>query len=109
VTLPRARTTACRQRHPQWGLAPYDEYNTLVQEFDDRFIQPALKETPTLRVRLGKTEENINDVLSETTAELLRTFVSSANPSTGSAHTSDQVRWNALVIAAQQDDAPLVV
>jgi hypothetical protein len=82
-----------------------DQYNALVFEFYQEFVQPAAKSLSSIRVNLGKAEENLNDWMSEATAELLRTFTASANPSTGSSHPMDQERWNAFVIAAHRESA----
>lgn len=82
-----------------------NEYNAIAFQFYQDFVQPAGQNLSGIHVTLGKAEENLNDWMSEATAELLRTFTASANPSTGSSHPMDQERWNAFVIAAHRESA----
>jgi hypothetical protein len=82
----------------------YDQYNALLREFYDRFARPAAQAVGA-EVELGTPDPQIEDFLSETTANLLRSFSGIANRSI--LHPYDRKRCNEFLTAAYREDAPL--
>lgn len=82
----------------------YDEYNSIVREFHDRFAGPAAAALG-VRAQLGNPEPQIEDFLSPHTARLLFAFSRAANRSV--LHPLDRKRWNEFLTAAHREEAPL--
>jgi hypothetical protein len=84
----------------------FDQYNRLVGELYERFVQPAAATTGA-QAELTDTQADLERWLSPASAERLRRFSSSANKGTGSSHPQDRERWNDFVLAAHQDRSAL--
>lgn len=84
----------------------YDQYNRVLEEFYDRFVQPAAATTGCV-AELTDTQADLEQWLSSAAAEKLRRFSSSANKGTGASHPQDRERWNDFVLSAHQDRSTL--
>jgi hypothetical protein len=74
----------------------HDEYNALLKKCADECLIPCATECG-LTYSLSKGEVELENYMSEKSAEKLRLFSISANKSTGSAHPLDQERWNDFI------------
>lgn len=83
-----------------------EEYNDILKEFFDRFVQPALEKTG-LSAELTESSASPEQWLSVEVAEKLRTFSASANKGTGSSLPVDRGRWNDFVVSAHRDGSQL--
>jgi len=81
-----------------------DQYNDILQEFQQRFAQPAA-DSVGVDVRPGNPDPQIEDFLSPTAARLLRSFSALANKSI--LHPRDRKRWNEFLAAAYRENAQL--
>ncbi len=79
-----------------------DEYNSILEEFFDRFVLPVSKEL-NIKVKLTTNEKNMEDWISEDSFKKLRLFSVAANKSTGSAHPLDQKRWLDFLISVHHE------
>ena len=84
----------------------YDQYNRVLEEFYERFVQPAATTTGVV-AELTDTQADLEQWLSSAAAEKLRRFSSSANKGTGASHPQDRERWNDFVLSAHQDRSTL--
>ncbi len=84
----------------------YDQYNRVLEEFYNRFVQPAAATTGAV-AELTDTQADLEYWLSPLTAEKLRRFSSCANKGTGAALSQDRERWNDFVLSAHQDRSTL--
>ena len=84
----------------------YDEYNSVLLEFHDRFISQAAAGR-ALTVELGEGDVDLEHWLSPNTANQLRSFSAAASKSTGSSHPSDRERWHRFIVSAHNEAAPL--
>jgi hypothetical protein len=82
----------------------YDQYNEILREFHDRFARPAA-DSVGVRVDLGNSEFHIDDVLSPSAAQALRSFSGLANRSV--VHPLDRERWVRFLTIAYREHAPL--
>jgi hypothetical protein len=82
------------------------EYNDIVDEFTDSFVQPAAARTGA-RVELTKAEEDLEDWMSPETAKKLRRFCALANKSTGSNHPADREWWFDFIVSAHREASKL--
>lgn len=82
----------------------YDQYNRILQEFHDRFARPAA-DSIGVQVELGNSDPQIEDFLSPSAAQKLRSFVSLANRSV--LHPLDRERWNRFLTTAHREQAAL--
>lgn len=82
----------------------YDQYNLILQEFYERFVEPA-KRGLSVRVELTADTVNIEDCLSEEAAKLLKFFSHTANRSI--LHPLDDDRWREFLIAAHRQPTEL--
>ncbi len=80
----------------------HDEYNTVVQDFHDLFAGPAAQATG-VTVELGRTEFQIEDFLSASTARLLH----EVSESRLRMFRIDRERWNRFLTAAHSEDTSL--
>ena len=84
----------------------YDQYNRVLGEFYDRFVQPAAARTGTV-AELTDTQADLERWLSPAAAEKLHQFLSCANKGTGASLPQDRERWNDFVLSAYQDGSTL--
>jgi hypothetical protein len=84
----------------------YDQYNRVLTEFHERFVQPAVAKTGAV-AELTDTQADLEQWLSPAAAEKLRRFSSCANKGTGASLPQDRERWNDFVLAAYQDRSTL--
>lgn len=84
----------------------YDQYNHVLTEFYERFVQPAAAKTGAA-AELTDTQADLEQWLSPGAAEKLRRFSSCANKGTGASHPQDRERWNDFVLSAYQDRGTL--
>lgn len=84
----------------------YNQYNRVLEEFYNRFVQPAAAKTG-VEAELTDTQADLEHWLSLTAAEKLRRFSSWANKGTGASLSQDRERWNDFVLSAHQDGSPL--
>ncbi|MFH1701739.1 MAG: hypothetical protein ABIE07_14280 [Candidatus Zixiibacteriota bacterium] len=83
-----------------------DQYNQILVEFYDKFIDPLENELDFKGI-LSSDNQTIEDWVSEKCAGLLRTFSAAANKGTGSHHPCDQERWFEFIIEAQKQKPKL--
>ncbi len=80
----------------------HDEYNTVVQDFHDLFAGPAAQATG-VTVELGRTEFQIEDLLSASTARLLH----EVSENRLRMFRIDRERWNRFLTAAHNEGTTL--
>lgn len=84
----------------------FDQYNTILCEFYERFAKPAAEALRLQHVMTPDTKD-IEDLLSENTASKLRAFSKLANKATGSAHPYDRARWFDFLVASHSESSRL--
>lgn len=84
----------------------YDQYNRVLEEFYERFVQPAAAASGVV-AELTDTQADLEQWLSSAAADKLRRFSSCANRGTGASHPQDRERWNDFVLSAHQDRSSL--
>lgn len=84
----------------------YDEYNSLIEEFTERFVIP-LADEMSVTFELSSNEFKLQDVLSDDTFQKLRKFSAAANKSTGSHHPADRRRWLDFIASLHLEQADL--
>lgn len=84
----------------------HDQYNRVVQEFYKAFVKEAARKTG-VRADLGREKVELDELLSEKTAQALRRFSTLANKSTGSSHPRDRMRWEEFLISAHLEESRL--
>ena len=76
-----------------------DEYGELINDF----IAPkviSILESANVRIDIQSVEFQVQDVLDKDTVDLLKTFSSCANKSTGTAHPRDAKRWFKFIFSS---------
>lgn len=84
----------------------YDQYNRVLEEFYERFAQPAAAKAGAV-AELTDTQADLEQWLSPVAAEKLRRFSSCANKGTGASLPQDRECWNDFVLSAYQDRSTL--
>jgi hypothetical protein len=84
----------------------YNQYNRVLEEFYNRFVQPAAAKTGVV-AEMTDTQADLERWLSPAAAEKLRRFSSCANKGTGASLAQDRERWNDFVLSAYQDQSTL--
>ncbi|NQU05261.1 MAG: hypothetical protein HQ568_04145 [Calditrichaeota bacterium] len=79
------------------------EYNRIVTAFSNDIVTP-VKDGLGVVVDLTLDYYELEDIISEESADALRKFSSCANRSTGIAHPNDQERWFAFVDLMHSND-----
>ncbi len=90
------------------GSLSIDEYNSLLEEFYEKFAEPTAAELG-LDLELGDFDVTLEHWVSAATLEKLHSFSILANKSTGSAHPCDGERWYDFLIAVHLEDSKLDV
>jgi hypothetical protein len=80
----------------------YAEYNTVLEEFFRCVLRPSAEQIGLTAV-LTEAQADLDHWMSPAAAAKLRTFSTSANKRTGSAHPQDRQRWNDFVLSAHRD------
>lgn len=83
-----------------------DPYNRVLEEFHERFVQPAAARTGAI-AELTDCHADLEQWLSPAAADKLRRFTSCANKGTGASLPQDRERWNDFVLSAYQDRSSL--
>lgn len=84
----------------------YREYNVLLEEFCERVVRPCA-ERRGVEVELTSSQADLNNWLSEASAEKLRGFSTMSNKEIGCLHPRDQQRWIDFIVTAHQDGSQL--
>lgn len=87
------------------GSLGEEMYNRILRDFE-RLLAPVAGAND-LQVAVSRADVGIDDMLSGHAAKLLRTFSTSANMATGSAHPMDFRRWSAFLIQVHRDGTTL--
>jgi len=82
----------------------YDNYNATLEEFHERFTLPAAQ-TVGAEIQLRPPDPRIEDFVSTSTADLLRSFSGLADKSI--LDSMDRKRWNEFLTAAHREGARL--
>jgi hypothetical protein len=77
-----------------------DQYNTILGEFYDSFLDPACKEME-IRAELSSDEQSVRDWISEDSAQLLKSFSMAANRSVP--HPLDEERWYRFLLSVHHE------
>ena len=75
-----------------------EEYNEILNTFYSEFIAPIESKYANLTFKLTNDKVELSDFMSEESVELLQSFSSAANKSTGSSHPLDKNRWYNFII-----------
>lgn len=86
------------------GQLSFDQYNQVVDELHDLVDGCELGH---LQIRVSPGDVDIEDVISEQAARLLRAFCNLANKATGSAHPADRRRWLQFISEEHRDRSML--
>ncbi|WP_171471840.1 hypothetical protein [Frigoriglobus tundricola] len=86
------------------GQLAYGEYNALLSEFIDRFVQPAVARTGA-QMDVSDPQADLERWLTPGAAKKLRAFCAVANKRSGASHPSDRKFWFDFVVAAHREGA----
>lgn len=110
-TLPAAGLSIFQKDSATWyvpnvvpvesGKLSYDEYNSIISEFYDKFLEP-VSEACNIGVEITSGNLRDEDIVGENAAKLLSRFSKLANKSSGSSHPMDRERWFAFVVEASK-------
>jgi hypothetical protein len=81
-----------------------DQYNQLLDEFEQRFLKP-LSSGTSVQSEILQPRTRLEDYLSPEATQLLRAF--SATASRTQLHPSDQQRWRHFLVRAHQDESAM--
>lgn len=84
----------------------YDEYNSVLEDFYENIVLPAIDETP-ITAELTSDQISIGSIAGDEVERALITFSNLANKSTGSSHPLDKKRWLEFLILAHQSQSNL--
>jgi len=84
------------------GRLSYGQYNGLVTDFFERFVQPHADKAG-VTAELTEVQADLEHWLSHDAAEKLRRFSRVANRGTGASHPSDRQRWLEFLVTAYQE------
>jgi len=76
----------------------HDEYNIILEAFSQTCVAP-VADMMGLRLTLSSDQQSFDDLVSQKSAKLFRTFSALANKSTGTSHPCDKERWYDFVIS----------
>jgi len=88
------------------GQLTHNEYNSILEEFANRFAVPAAQHLE-IGVELTPAQESIEDWISADSVQKLKQFSAIANKSTGSSHPCDQQRWFAFLVSVHAEHRKL--
>jgi len=91
--------------HEQGGLGE-DAYNLILNEFRTKFVEPAAIGL-NIRILTTPTEITIDNAMSPEMVQLLKSFLSIANKSSGGTHPLDQIRFFDFIIQAHSERSSL--
>ncbi|MCI0704446.1 MAG: hypothetical protein L0241_25610 [Planctomycetia bacterium] len=84
----------------------YAEYNGILEEFFNQFVQPAVARTGA-RAEMTEAEADLERWLTPDAAKKLRAFCLVANKRTGANHPTDRKFWYDFVVAAHRAGSDL--
>lgn len=87
------------------GSLGEETYNRILREFE--VLLTPMAAANDLQANVSQADIGVDDMLSGSAARLLRTFSTSANMATGSAHPLDFRRWAAFLVQVHRDGTTL--
>lgn len=81
------------------GELSIEEYNRFVKEFHDQCLSQTIIPSD-IEIYLSPSDVSIEEIAGEETAQKLKAWAYSANPSTGNTHPSDQEKWKDFLFTA---------
>lgn len=88
------------------GSLGVDKYNALLNEFQIKFVEPAVKDFD-IQIVTTPAERTIDNSMSPEMAQLLKCFSGAANKSSGGTHPCDEGRFFDFIIQAHEENALL--
>ncbi len=90
----------------QNGQLSFDEYNSILEDFCDRYIKPFAQQHG-VKVEITDSQASLELWMSSETAKKLRAFSACANKSSRTLHPVDRHRWLDFLVAAHSEKSQL--
>lgn len=88
------------------GQLGVEKYNAILDEFQSKFIEPAVKDLD-IQIITTPAERTIDNSMSPEMAQLLKRFSVAANKSSGGTHPYDEQRFFDFIVKAHEEGSLL--